>query len=287
MLFQMTDFTVDKSDFLSVGVSYKNGVNDNKSLTYYVLTEAIKLEPVDKIPSFYMVNKYGEVYDDTQYILVPYIRFMIADPKLNYADNKTNWASEAEMHRTDYRANPFHPYWIGGVSYNGMSASLPNPNQNAFENSKELWDAYVIGDQTRSECLIHGIRNQNTKIPKLMGIGEDLVPNEGGLKQGMFLPAGARYMQAGVNGSFTGGTNTHFLRLVQTADFNVITSTYRYLLSLPELSTSAVTPYILPPLFTDLFCWFNNAALDRATNYNYDTFAGNAVSVLTFGVQRA
>lgn len=289
MLFQMTDFTVNLADFSSYSLQHKNEKGTVFDMPYWLLTEAIKLVPVDKIPSFYMVNKYGEIYDQTQFVLVPYIRFMIADPRIVYTENKTNWGGEAEMRRTDYRQNPFHPYWIGGIGYNNMPSDSQNPNKYAFENMKNLMDIYAIPAWNQTDTTTHGIRNSNTKIMKLGGIGEDLVPNEGGLRNGMFIPAGARYMQASTTGSFTTGTNIHRLELSGVASQTRKDSIYRYLLNLPELSTDPNAPFILPPLFTDLFAWTTYNAMNSSIPFTdvSNRNEWNAISVLTFGVQPA
>lgn len=283
MQFIVDSFALNKSDLFSVGVNMLDKEGTEHPLTYYVSKEAIKLEPVDKIPSFYMVNKYGEVYSDTQYILVPYIRFMVADPTdvyVNVVDGLT---------KTNYSKSPFHPRWIGGNTY-GSAVDSDQPNKNAGTNFKRLFDPYLLGTGSGQwdDYTAHGVRNENTKIPKLLGIGEDLVPNEGGFAGAMFMPAGSRYLQARPEAMWPTATTNHFLTQISVANTTTPSARYRYYLSLPEDSTSAVTPYILPPLFTDLFSWYTRRANRTGPPFDEGVdFHQNAISVLTFGVEPA
>lgn len=250
MQFIVDSFALNKSDLFSVGVDMLDKEGTEHSLTYFVSQEPIKLEPVDKIPSFYMVNKYGEVYSDTQYVLVPYIRFMVADPTDVYTTIVDG------LSRTNYSKSPFHPRWIGGTSY-GSSINQSQPNKNAGTNFKRLFDPYLLGSgsATWDYYTAHAVRNDNTKIPKLAGIGESLVPNEGGFAGAMFMPVGSQYLQARSAAMWPTATTNHFLTQISVANDANPSARYQYYLSLPEVSTNATTPYILPPLFTDLFSW--------------------------------
>ena len=276
MQFIVDSFALNKSDLLSYSVSMKNIDNSDQTLGYFVSAEPIKLEPVSTIPSFYMVNKYGEVYNQTQFILVPYIRFMVHDPLAVYVDVVDG------ITQVNYAKSPFHPYWMGGVSYSGVDSQQPNKNANY--NFKQLFDPYLVNPGNPDNYTAHAVRNDATKIPTIKGIGEDLVPNEGGFAGAMFMPTGSQYLQARVDAMWPTATTNHWLTQISTMGAQP-SSRYQYYLSLPEVSTSATTPYILPPLFTDLFSWFTYRTNRSGGFYAKQDFHQNAIAVLTFGVQ--
>lgn len=286
MLFQMTGFPVDKSDFYSIAVNHKNALGTNFPFETFVLKDPIKLLPTELIPSFYMVNKYGDVYTDTQYVLIPYIRFWIADPDILYYENTRNIDELGEMPRLDYRQNPFHPYWVGGSGVFG-AVNANNPNKNAYDNLRNLMDIYLPPPAGSSNSLTNGYRNNKTPIPKLSGIGENVIPNEGGFKNGMFLPAGSRYMQASSTGSVTTVVNGHVLALTTDLTATNPTIGYSYTLSLPDVSTNATSPFILPPMFLDMFSLYSAASFNASTAFGPNINSRACVAVLTFGVQPA
>lgn len=285
MLFQMTDFPVDKSDFYSVAINHKNALGTNFPFEAFVLKDPIKLVPTELIPSFYMVNKYGDVYTETQYVLVPYIRFWIADPDILYYENTRNIDELSEINRIDYRQNPFHPYWVGGSGVFGPTNGN-NPNKNAYDNLRRLMDIYVPPAGSNNS-ITNGYRNNKTPIPTLSGIGENIIPNEGGFKNGMFLPAGARYMQAANTGTSTTVINGHVLQIQLDLSTTNAVIQYRYGLSLPDTSTSATTPFILPPMFLDLFSLSSAAGFSNVSAFGAASNSKACVAVLTFGIQPA
>lgn len=280
MEFRMDGFTMSKGELLPQFIQFKDENGVVTELKFYTLAEPIKLEPTQLIPSFYMVNKYGEVYNDTQYVLVPYIRFAVPDPSETY-----KFSSDG-VSGFNYARNPFHPYWIGGVTYSGVLAE--QPNKYAKENLDKLMDLYLIGTNRKNYYTAHGVKASNNYWGNLSGIGQDLVPDEGSLKDGMFMPVNARYLQANTQADlFAGFSNNHALVMSSVADDTRPTAVWYYGLKLPEVSADATQPYILPPLFKDLMSWYNDTQPASANSYAKSTFGSNAISILTFGVKQA
>lgn len=283
MNFTIPEFTPNLQDFTEMILTFKNVAGDPFVFKVYRLTEPIVLEPTVAIPSFWMLDKNAVSYDKTQFVLIPELRMIIPDPKINYQENQLNIDGGAERPRVDYRQNPFHPYWIGNVTANGNGTlNAKNPNTYAYENLSKLMDVYISVDGNNLASgpkTTHGIRNENTPFNQIPSEGNLTMPNQGSLGEGMFMPVIKKYLQGGAVENTAAGN--HYARMVNEPGAARKNATFEYRIYLPETSTDEARPYLLPPMFTDLFSvWHGNG-----NNYNASSNSSGAISILTFGVR--
>lgn len=274
------DFNLSKQELDSYSVTFYDENDQPNDMVYYVTKIPVKLKPTEMFPSFYMVNRYGEIYSDAQYKLVAYLRVMVADPNLAYVTTSDGITVE------NYAKNLFHPYWIGGVSENNGQINTGNPNKkNVVRNSSQLFDVIRYGDVGSAvsavDYVTYGIRNANTKVIKLGGIGEDLIPDSGGLPYGMFIPSTAQWLVFDTDMSASNKKGYFYTKRVNTS------GPYSLAYVTPSASNDGAAPFMLPNLFVDHFSWF--ASYPRITNiaqpFLKNGYRQSGACILTYGVE--